>query len=84
MRPTAAGIVEGIRRRQDGRLGLEVGLAVILIIGIADAALGSRAVLAGTLVLAPAAAALFAGPRDTAIVGVAATVVAATIRRRRS
>ena len=76
MSPGAAGVVDAIRRRQDSRLGLEIGLAVVLIIGTADAILGSKVVLAGTLVLAPAAAALFGGPRDTAIVGVLAIAVA--------
>ena len=77
MSPTVAGIVEAIRRRQDSRLGLEIGLAVILIISIADLLLGKQAVLAGTLVLAPAATALFGGPRDTAIVGFTSVAVAA-------
>ena len=77
MSPGASGLVEAIRSRQDGRLGLLLGLGIILIISAADAALGTRAVLAGTLVLAPVATALFGGPRDTAIVGFIAVVVAA-------
>ena len=77
MSPGASGLVEAIRRRQDGRFGLLLGLVIIVVIGAADAALGARAVLAGTLVLAPVATALFGGPRDTAIVGALAVVVAA-------
>ena len=77
MSPGASGLVEAIRRRQDGRLGLVLGLGIVLVIGATDAALGTRAILAGTLVLAPVATALFGGPRDTAIVGVVSVVVAA-------
>ena len=57
-------------------MGLLVGLGIVLLIGAADAALGTRAVLAGTLVLAPAATALFGGSRETLIVSVLAVAVA--------
>ena len=77
MSPGAGRLVEAIRRRQDGRLGLLLGLGIILVISATDAALGPRAILAGTLVLAPVATALFGGPRDTAIVGITAVAVAA-------
>ena len=77
MSPGATRIVEAIRSRQDSRLGLQVGLAIVFIIGVLDLALGTRAILAGTLVLAPAAAALFGGPRDTAVVGLTAIAVVA-------
>jgi len=77
MSPTVAGLVEVIRRRQDSRLGLELGIGIVVVIALVDIALGDRAVLAGTLVLAPVATALFGGPRDTALVGIAAVAVAA-------
>ena len=77
MSPGGTGAVEAFRRRQDSRLGLELGLGIVCVIGIADALLGTRVILAGTLVLAPAAAALFGGPRDTAVVGGIAVAVAA-------
>ena len=77
MSPAATGLVEAIRSRQNGRLGLPLGLGIIAVITAIDAGLGTRAILAGTLVLAPVATALFGGPRDTAIVGVIAVVLAA-------
>ena len=77
MSPAAAGLVEAITSRRDGRFGLLLGLAIVVIISAADAALGTRAILAGTLVLAPVATALFGGPRETAIVGAVAVVAAA-------
>ena len=77
MSPAASGLVDALRRRQDSPLGLLLGLGIVGAIGAADAALGSRTVLAGTLVLAPVATALFGGPRDTAIVGLVAVLVAA-------
>ena len=77
MSSSADGFVDVIRRRQESRLGLELGLGTILLIGFADIVFGTDTVLAGTLVLAPVATALFGGPRDTAIVGMAAIAVAA-------
>jgi hypothetical protein len=76
MSPAASGVVDAIRRRRDPRFGLFLGLGIVLLIGAADAILGSRAVLAGTLVLAPAATALFGGPRETLVVSILAVAIA--------
>lgn len=77
MSPGGARLVEAVRQRRDPRAGLLLGLGIIVLMTAADAALGHRVVLAGTLVLAPAVAALFGGPRETLIVGVLASAVAA-------
>ena len=70
-------LVEAIRRRQDPRAGLVVGGAILLLVGGLDVGFGERAILAGTVVLAPPAAALFGDSRATSAVGLAAVLLVA-------
>jgi serine phosphatase RsbU (regulator of sigma subunit) len=52
-------------------------MAIVALMVAADLALGARVALVGTLVLAPAAAALFGRPRETLLVAVMAIAAAA-------
>jgi serine phosphatase RsbU (regulator of sigma subunit) len=61
------------------RSGLAVGLTVVVALSVAEQVIGGRIVPITAMAVAPLLASMLGGPRDTAVVGVAATTAAVTV-----